>query len=51
MLVEGFPAQENYWVALARMENNAAPFPLQLVLKESAHRSLLEKVYKEGMQL
>ncbi len=51
MLIEGFPAEENYWAALAEMEHLAAPFPLQLVLKESAHQSLVDRIYREGKLL
>ncbi|HHY91937.1 MAG TPA: nucleotidyltransferase domain-containing protein [Firmicutes bacterium] len=47
----GFPRSANYWAALAAMEHLAVPFPLQIVLAETAHPGLRQRVEKEGLLL
>ncbi|BCV25944.1 hypothetical protein kuro4_27170 [Gelria sp. Kuro-4] len=47
----GFPRSANYWAALAAMEHLAVPFPLQIILAETAHPSLRQRVEREGVPL
>ena len=51
LCVVGFPEKVSYWEALAEAEKMAAPFPLNLVLKENINPRLAAKIEKEGVIL
>jgi len=49
--VKGFPKDKSFWTALADSERIAAPYPLSIVLDESANQSLKDKVERRGIKL
>jgi predicted nucleotidyltransferase len=51
LCIVGFPENASYWEALACTERIAAPFPLNLALKENIHPRLAAKIEKEGVSL
>lgn len=51
LLVEGFPLEADYWRALVDAEEIGRPFPVSLVLAETAFPSLYARATKEGIPL
>jgi len=51
LLVEGFPTEANYWLALAELEEIAIPFPVNVILSEDAFPSLREVARAQGIRL
>jgi len=51
LYVENFPKERSYWEALAKSERIAIPYPVTIVLAETAHPKMKQKVEKEGMLL
>jgi len=49
--VKGFPKDKSFWSALAESERIAAPYPLSIVLDESATQSLKDKVETGGIKI
>jgi len=49
--VKGFPKAKSFWTALAESERIAAPYPLSIVLDESATQSLKDKVERRGVKI
>ena len=49
--VKGFPKDKSFWTALAESERIAAPYPLSIVLDESATQSLKDKVETGGIKI
>ncbi|GBF33184.1 hypothetical protein DCCM_2283 [Desulfocucumis palustris] len=48
LLVEGFPAERDYWRMLVELEGIAEPLEINIVLGENAKPGLREKARKEG---
>ncbi len=48
LLVEGFPAEANYWRMLIELEEITTPVEVNVVLSEDASPGLREKARKEG---
>lgn len=51
LYVKGFPKDKSFWSALAESERIAAPYPVSIVLDESASKSLKEKAERDGVTL
>ncbi|MFO7953017.1 MAG: nucleotidyltransferase domain-containing protein [Bacillota bacterium] len=49
--VKGFPKDKSFWSALAESERIAAPYPVSIVLDESATQSLKDKVETGGIKI
>lgn len=49
--VDGFPKDKDYWEALAKSEEIAMPFPVTIVLAETAKPELKQKIEEEGLLL
>ncbi len=51
LYIKSFPKDKSYWEALAKSERIATPFPVSLVLAETARPKMREKIEKEGIML
>jgi predicted nucleotidyltransferase len=51
LLVDGYATIGNYWRMVSEVEEIAFPFQPSILLSEDASKNLLEKVYREGIEL
>ncbi len=51
LYVESFPKEKSYWEAVAKSEYIAIPYPVTIVLAETAHPRMKQKIEKEGILL
>ena len=49
--VKYFPKDKSYWEALAKSEIIAIPYPITIVLEETAHTRMKQKIEEEGILL
>lgn len=51
LYVDSFPKDKSYWEAVAASEEIAMPYPVTIVLAETAKPEMKQKILKEGILL
>ncbi len=49
--IDGFPKDKDYWEAFVKSEEIAMPFPVTIVLAETANSEMKQKIEEEGILL
>ncbi len=51
LYIDSFPQDKSYWDAVAKSEEIAMPFPITIVLAETANPEMKQKIEEEGILL
>ncbi len=51
LYIDSFPQDKSYWEAVAKSEEIAMPFPVTIVLAETAKPEMKQKIEEEGILL
>jgi predicted nucleotidyltransferase len=51
LYIESFPKEICYWEAVAKSEEIAAPYPVTIIMAETANPEMKEKIEREGLLL
>lgn len=51
LYIDNFPKEKCYWEAVAKSEEIAAPYPVTIIMAETANPEMKEKIEREGLLL